>query len=335
MAAGMPAPPVAPVYVTARALPDYESLPTVYDVCVAAEAVCGRETIRGAQRVRGLWWIYPKTNETRDKLLLEGFLLRGARVSLLDKNPFVIRDQTDEKPTTKLWINNVPLSIDNKDIEAALQKLGVEIRSSLRNELARNPDGRLTRFETGRRFVFISVPSTPLRPVLRLGVFTAALYHKEQKQKLIKCSKCLQDGHLAANCEGEVVCRGCLQQGHKMCDCPSVVPPAPEEEGAAAEQSEETNEHKEVGEEMPSAQSSTTPTHRVQPPARASDAAKKTSHAKPAHGTASSAGKKRERSESPPTTSLLPENKRPAVLTQPEHNGEAEAESMSEEGGNT
>ena len=91
--------------------------------------------------------------------------LWGVQISQLDKNPFIIRDQHggDEKPATKVWISNVPISCEDKQIETALTKLGCELRSALKKELARNKDGQLTNWETGRRFVWITTPKTPLQ----------------------------------------------------------------------------------------------------------------------------------------------------------------------------
>ena len=62
----------------------------------------------------------------------------------------------EEMPVTKVWISDIPISCDGKDIETALVRLGCVLRSSLINEKIRNKDGKLTRFLTGRRFVFVT-----------------------------------------------------------------------------------------------------------------------------------------------------------------------------------
>ena len=82
-----------PVFVTTRALPSRRVSPDTIDLCTAAERTTGRGTIRGAQRIRGLWRIYPRKSEASEKLLLEGLELWGVQISVLDKNPFIIRDQ--------------------------------------------------------------------------------------------------------------------------------------------------------------------------------------------------------------------------------------------------
>ena len=60
----------------------------------------------------------------------------GVQISLLDKNPFIIRDQNgeDEKPATKVWVSNVPISCEDKQIETAMIKIGCELRSALKKK---------------------------------------------------------------------------------------------------------------------------------------------------------------------------------------------------------
>ena len=69
-----------PVFVTARALTSLHVLPDTIDMRRAAENTSGRGSIRGAQRIRGLWRIYPRRQEARDELLLEGRNLWGTQV---------------------------------------------------------------------------------------------------------------------------------------------------------------------------------------------------------------------------------------------------------------
>ena len=149
-----------PVFVTARALPSLHVLPDTIDMCRAAENTSGRGSIRGAQRIQGLWRIYPHKQEARDKLLLEGMNLWGTQVSLLPQNPFILQDQNSEKLAPKLGVGNVPLSVDDNVIETALKKLGCEMRSTVRKELARDKNGKLTNWEMGRLY-YCSHNTTP------------------------------------------------------------------------------------------------------------------------------------------------------------------------------
>ena len=147
----------------------------------------------------------------------------GTQVSLLPKNPFTLQDQNSEKPATKLWVGNVPMTVDDNVIETALKKLGCEMRSTVRKELARDKNGKLTKWETGRRFVFITVPATPLPKLCTMGIFSAELYHREMKEKRDenrkKCANCLLPDHAAATCTNPVVCLTCFRPGHRRSEC--------------------------------------------------------------------------------------------------------------------
>ena len=147
----------------------------------------------------------------------------GTQVSLLPKNPFTLQDQNSEKPATKLWVGNVPMTVDDNVIETALKKLGCEMRSTVRKELARDKNGKLTKWETGRRFVFITVPTTPLPKMCTMGIFSAELYHREMKEKRDenrkKCANCLLPDHAAATCTNPVVCLTCFRPRHRRSEC--------------------------------------------------------------------------------------------------------------------
>ena len=214
---------IKPVFFKARDVPfsGESHTTTVLDVCLAAERVSGHGSVVGSQQIGGLWRVYPATREARSQLLIEGIRLRGTVVQMSNSNPFVLRDETgEEKPSTKLFVDNIPISVADTEIEHSLRKIGCELRSSIKNERARNTDGKLTRFLTGRRFVFITVPPVPLDRTVKVSIFTAKLFHKEQKLlwKTVMCYKCLEQGHHASQCSKDVVCMVCKSQGHKRGD---------------------------------------------------------------------------------------------------------------------
>jgi hypothetical protein len=214
----MAAPGVAcePVFVKVASLPP-EQFDTV-DFCTACEITSGKDTMMGAQRIRGLWRLYPKTRQARDKLLIQGIELGGVQVTLMDKNPFTFNGSEDT-PTTKLWLSGVPLSARDDDLVVAIEKLGCVLQSQMKKELARDKSGKLTQWLTGRRFVFIDVPKTPLSKSIKVGIFNVDLYHKEQRATTVVCNKCLKPGHRATTCEGPVVCKKCHKEGHKAMEC--------------------------------------------------------------------------------------------------------------------
>ena len=132
-------------------------------------------------------------------------------------------------PVTKVWISDIPISVDGKDIDTALVKLGCVLRSSLINEKIRNKDGKLTRFLTGWRFVFVNIPERPLERTVKIGGFTARLYHKEQPRadpQRTTVSRCLERGHRVSACPYSIRRRECRQEGHRrgdpVCDAVSV-----------------------------------------------------------------------------------------------------------------
>ena len=167
--------------------------------------------------------------------LREGISLRGRALSLYDENPFILKGRDGkERPTTKLWISDIPLSCDGADIESAIVKLGCVLCSSLIFEKIRNKDARLARFLTGRRFSYTEVPASPLERSVKVGGFTARLCHKEQpkkERKPAKCTKCLQPGHWVSDCHNDITCLVCYKSGHKRGDAACIAFPEQPESG--------------------------------------------------------------------------------------------------------
>lgn len=65
------------------------------------------------------------------------------------------------------------------------------------------------------------VPTTPLQKTLKVGGFTAKLYHKEQPKRPLRelvCFRCLETGHWVGDCPNDVTCRECHKSGHKRGD---------------------------------------------------------------------------------------------------------------------
>ena len=233
---------VVPVFVINNHLPAFEQKHyTTAEICGAAEKTSGYESIDGAQRIGSLWRIYPRSAESRRKLLIQGFCLRQVHVEIKDTNPFLVKSPNGEEaeiPATKLIINNIPLSFSDDEILKAVKALGVSVRSKMIEERDRDRDGRLTRWKTGRRFIYIDIPKEPLPKNIDMGPFKAALYHKEQKKTThhAECRRCLQKGHSSALCPNPIKCQQCYKDGHVAGDptC-SLVPDSAQE---SAEQGE-------------------------------------------------------------------------------------------------
>ena len=218
-----------PVFIPSRNLPDNTDNGiqyTVRELCAAAEKTSGYNSVIGAQKIGGLWRIYPKSAENRAMLLLKGIEVRNITVNPFDKNPYIVKTPDGEKEvqTTKLIIGNLPISYSNDEIERKLLQLGCEPQSKLMMERDRDERGGLTRWLTGRRFVYIRIPGRALPEEISIGSATATLYHREQKNKPENstCSRCLTKGHLASSCTSDIVCRTCKQPATR-----AVIPPAP------------------------------------------------------------------------------------------------------------
>ncbi|GFR73985.1 hypothetical protein ElyMa_002151400 [Elysia marginata] len=124
----------------------------------ACEAVAGVGSCDGAQKISGLWRIYPTSVEARRDLIVSGVELGGQAITVLGQNPFLVLGQ-GEIPTTKLLIGNIPMSVAESKIMDALGALGVALRSPMKDEHYRDEMGGLTRFKSGRR----SLPSLSKR----------------------------------------------------------------------------------------------------------------------------------------------------------------------------
>ena len=199
-----------------------------WEICKACEFVVNdtdaeneieKNYIEGAQKIGDLWRVYINDSTARVNLLLQGITLRGLHIELKDKNPFVIVGFEDYE-TTRLFIRNIPLSFDNSEIEKSLREKGVKMVNSMKYSRARDPNGKLTNFKTGDRFVDIIVPDDPLPKKLEMGIFIASLYHREQKQlnKDKECGNCMLKGHIRKECPNEMVCYECREAGHKRGD---------------------------------------------------------------------------------------------------------------------
>eukprot|EP00745_Piridium_sociabile_P017322 TRINITY_DN26057_c0_g1_i5.p1 TRINITY_DN26057_c0_g1~~TRINITY_DN26057_c0_g1_i5.p1 ORF type:complete len:366 (+),score=55.96 TRINITY_DN26057_c0_g1_i5:150-1247(+) len=213
---------VTPVFVLNNQLPAFDQkFVTTAEICSAVEITSGYDSIEGAQRIGGLWRIYPRSQEARHKLLLQGFTIRKVRVEVKNTNPFLVSTpdgKEKEIMATKLIINNVPLSFSDEEIVKSVKQLKVSIRSKIIDERDRDSNGKLTRWKTGRRFLYIDVPTEPLPKLLEMGPFKASLFHKEQKHLDSECGKCLRKGHRTAACDNPVKCRQCFKDGHKAGD---------------------------------------------------------------------------------------------------------------------
>ena len=125
-----------PVFIPYRNLPYNTENGIQYTVRELCARISGCNSIIGAQKIVGLWRIYPKSADNRAMLLLKGMEVRNLTVNPFDKNPYTVKTSDGEKEvqTTKLIIGNLPISYSNDEIERKLIQLGCEPQSKLMME---------------------------------------------------------------------------------------------------------------------------------------------------------------------------------------------------------
>ena len=212
-------------------------------------------------------------------LLLEGMEVRILTVNWYDKNPHIVKtpDSPKEVQTTKLIIANLPIS--NDEIERKLVQLGCEPQSKLMMERDRDERGGLTRWLTGRRFVYIRIPDRALPEKISTGSATATLYHRGEKNKPENstCSRRFTKGHPPSSCTNDVVLRTCRQPGHKSghpsCPLPtdnsssSTVVKRPQTSGTPAPAPDSGDVEPDQGKTTAATTTTTTTTAMLPPPA--------------------------------------------------------------------
>ena len=216
-----------PVYVKFYDFPiqTQKSKHAEYLVASAAIKVVGAEAFRGLMICEfsgnpgerpGLWKLFLWNEVARAKLVSQGIVLEDIAIEVYSNNPLrKVNDDGIEIDETKLTISNVPPSFDDEEIITNLKKRGVNVTSKIRMDFIRNPDGKLSSKESGRRTVWMELPEKPLPKVIQVGPIKVKLYHKEMK----RCLNCLQTGHDRRNCTNKMVCHFCKEEGHKTNEC--------------------------------------------------------------------------------------------------------------------
>ena len=102
----------------------------------------------------------------------------------------------------RLTIDGLPVSVASADLEGYLRKSGARLQGTIEWEKARDGNRALTRWITGRRTIWIDLPTIPLPHKLQVGSFWASLYYREQPKPIITCFDC----HLQGHKRGDVLC---------------------------------------------------------------------------------------------------------------------------------
>lgn len=150
-----------------------------YKISIACEKSTGPHGIEGVQRLGKLIRIYCLTKLARDRLLMNGLNIDKTHVPVIGTNPMVVPGSAE---AVKLIIGQIPLSLANSEIEKALADMSdIKVRSKMFYEHYRDDEGKLSSYKSGRRFVYIDKPASPLPKFITIVKWKASLYHFGQK----------------------------------------------------------------------------------------------------------------------------------------------------------
>ena len=117
---------VTPLYAihSEMGLEDSDRL-TPYALCKEVMKIIDRKYIEGAQKIRNLWRIYINDQDAKESLESAGLSVQGISVPLYKDNPFIRNEDRDNsgRKKIKIVIQNLPLSIANKEIETMLSSM--------------------------------------------------------------------------------------------------------------------------------------------------------------------------------------------------------------------
>ena len=100
--------PPKPLFLKEKDLP-YEV--PVHELCTRCELVGGKDSVEGAQVIKGLWRIFVKTEDARVLLLMEGISMRGHAVTLSDTDPYKQLDSNGREVVTTQTTNQWPAHV--------------------------------------------------------------------------------------------------------------------------------------------------------------------------------------------------------------------------------
>ncbi len=90
-----------PVFVQNNSLPAFDKKDfSTAEICSYAEKTTGFNSIIGAQKISGLWRIYPRDKGGRQKLLIQGMTVRGVQVTVKDKKRTTTPMSTTPAPSS-------------------------------------------------------------------------------------------------------------------------------------------------------------------------------------------------------------------------------------------
>ena len=181
-----------PVFCKTKDLCGKKEKVDTYELCESASIAIGKQNVVGAQESTPFWKIYTVNAESRTALLAKGIHFRGRRISLYDEAP--ARDSFREYiPTEKIIFKDLPMDIENSELELYLERKQVQITSPIKYCNVMQPDGTWSQFFNGDRYVYARAPIFPVLPRSdRIGNDRFRIIHKSQQDC---CKSCRRLGH--------------------------------------------------------------------------------------------------------------------------------------------
>ncbi|CAG2198529.1 unnamed protein product [Mytilus edulis] len=181
---------------------------TTNEMFEAIDKVVPKRSIKGLQRIRGLWRIYLDNEKERELLVSNGLELRGRSVLVYSRNP---RVRSYENSTDiKIRVKDIPLSADDGQILRVLERYKCVILKHFRERL--RYDNMITDCQTGDRIVICQGPlEEPIPKNIPIGKYRGTVLYRGQNDSIAKCSKCMELGHRASQCQNDWKCRNCAE----------------------------------------------------------------------------------------------------------------------------
>ena len=211
-----------PVYLKNSELPhSNDNRITDYELSVAA-SLCASD-LKCVQKDRELWRLYVNSQESRTKLLCEGFEIRNTNVRIYDTNPFSAGLSNPDEKVLKITVKGVPLSVDDGEVMKMLNKFNLSFTSDLKYEKIRHPEThKMIGILNGNRFIYAkALPQGTFLPrSSNCAGLKCFIYHYGQpsNKRTPYCTQCWEDSHIKRDCPNNPRCKVCKAEGHKPGD---------------------------------------------------------------------------------------------------------------------
>ena len=160
---------VLPVFLKPHELPSAEGKVYGLEIKRAIEVVLGPDCkIECVQKCNGYWRLILWSIQDRNTLLQAGLTIRGIVIPLYGSNP----NNINGKESVKLYISNVYYSIADEEVKKALRGIGLVLGGELKYENYKDENRKTLETKTGRRFIQIAEPTSPLPDYVRIAGLT-------------------------------------------------------------------------------------------------------------------------------------------------------------------